>query len=267
MLQASLAAAITGCEEAVLFGAKDPPSWCQRRIDMINEVVITNFKRLGHLRFELPNHLVIAAPNNMGKTTLLQAIASWSELAFHWSNNNPDLVREEDGNYPSTSLNLLRFHSVPLADFNHLWQGKNTRKPASIWLKTLQWRVGFEVLYKEQEIADVRPARDVAEGDLEALINEPLVAIYIPPLSGIDISEPPFDPVVIPSRLARAQAGSVLRNLLLAVSRDLEKWKILQDIVDSFFGYELLSPSGGTAEIFAGYRHSAQDTWYNLTVR
>ena len=232
---------------------------------MINKVVIKNFKKFEYLEFELTDHLVITGPNNSGKTTLLQAIASWSELAFQWSNNNPDLVRGEDGNYPSISLNLLKFYSVPLADFNHLWQGKNTQQPASLWLYTEQWKIGFEVLYKEQELADIRPAKDVAEVDLEQYIDEPLLSIYIPPLSGIDITEAPFDPVVIPVRLAQAQAGSVLRNMLLAVSQDVEKWQMLQKVIHSFFGYELLVPSGGTAEIFASYRHSEQDTSYNLS--
>lgn len=232
---------------------------------MINKVIVNNFKKFEYLEFELTDHLVIAGPNNSGKTTLLQAIASWSELALQWSNNNPDLVRGEDGNYPSISLNLLKFYSVPLADFNHLWQGKNTQQPTSLWLYTEQWKIGFEVLYKEQELADIRPAKDVAEVDLEQYIDEPLLSIYVPPLSGIDITEAPFDPVVIPARLARAQAGSVLRNMLLAVSQDVEKWQTLQKIIHSFFGYELLAPSGGTAEIFASYRHSEQDTSYNLS--
>ena len=231
---------------------------------MINKVVVNNFKKFGHLEFELTDHLVIAGPNNSGKTTLLQAIASWSEFAFQWSTNNPDLVREKDGNYPSVSLNLLRFHSVPLADFNHLWQSKNIQQPASLWLYTEQWKIGFEVLYKEQELADIRPAKNVDENDLEQYIKEPLISIYVPPLSGIDITEAPYESVVIPARLAQARAGSILRNLLLAISQDTQKWQTLQEVIHSFFGYELLTPSGGTAEIFAGYRHSEEDTFYNL---
>ena len=63
---------------------------------------------------------------------------------------------------------------------------------------------------------------------------------------------------------ARAQAGSVLRNLLLAVSQDPQKWQALQEVVHSFFGYELGSPSGA-AEILARYRHSAQSPFYDLS--
>ena len=231
---------------------------------MINKVVIKNFKKFEQLEFELPDHLVIAGPNNFGKTTLLQAIAAWSEIAFHWSNNKPDLAREEDGNYPSINLNLLNFHSVPLADFDHLWPSKNVQYPTSLWLHTNQWTIGFEILYKEQELAAIRPAKKVKEDDLEQYIREPLISIYAPPLSGLDIKEKFFNPEVIPAQLARAQAGSVLRNLLLAISQETQKWQALQEVVRSFFDYELGSPSGA-AEILARYRHSAESPFYDLS--
>ncbi len=231
---------------------------------MIRRVVINNFKKFEHLEFDLPPHLVIAGPNNSGKTTLLQAIAAWSEIASQWSENNPDLAREEDGNYPQTNLNLLRFYSVPLADFDHLWKDKNVQESASVWLHTNQWKIGFEFVYKETELAAIRPAKDVSENDLERYINDPLIPTYISPLSGVEIKESPFDPVVIPARLARAQAGSVLRNLLLTVSQDAQKWHKLQEVVKSFFGYELLHPSP-SPDIYAPYRHSEQGQTYDLS--
>lgn len=231
---------------------------------MINKVVVKNFKKFEHLEFELPSHLVIAGSNNSGKTTLLQAIAAWSEIAFHWSHNKRDLAREEDENYPSINLNLLNFHSVPLTDFDHLWPSRNVQHPTSLWLYTDQWTIGFEVLYKEQELAAIRPAKKVNEDDLEQYIREPLISIYVPPLSGLDIKEKLFNPEVISAQLARAQAGSVLRNLLFVISQDPRKWQALQEVVHSFFNYELGYPSGA-AEILARYRHSAQSPFYDLS--
>lgn len=231
---------------------------------MVNRVVVKNFKKFESLDFQIKDRLVIAGPNNSGKTTLLQAVATWSEIASIWRRYNSDRSRENDGNYPSTNLGLLGFYSVPLADFDHLWKDKSVELPASIWLHTSRWKIGFEILYKEPELAAIRPARGTSETDLDKYVNEPLEAIYIPPFSGLDIREPFFNPVVIPARLARAQSGSVLRNLLLDVSRDEEKWLKLQEIIGDFFGYELISPSGD-AEIFAGYRHSKKDKYYDLS--
>lgn len=46
---------------------------------MIRRVVLRRFKRFDdvEVEFRLPGHVVLAGPNNTGKTTLLQAVASW----------------------------------------------------------------------------------------------------------------------------------------------------------------------------------------------
>ena len=234
---------------------------------MIEKVIVRNFKKFGCAEFDLPNRVVIVGPNNSGKTTLLQAIAAWCELAFQWREQYPDLARESDGNYPCTDLNLLRFHSVPLADFDHLWQGKNVNDPVSIHLHAGppdNWRIGFEVLYRQKEFAKIRPTRDVHEDELDAYRRKPLIPTYIPAASGVDSREPSYGPEVIPARLARAQGGSVLRNLLLAASHEADKWSALQREISAFFGYELMSPSAA-AEISAPYRHKKEGQLYDLS--
>ena len=231
---------------------------------MIRKIIINNLKKFGWQEFEIPAHLVIAGPNNSGKTTVLQAIAAWSEIAFQWLLDKQDLAREQDGNYPDTNLNILKFYSIPLADFDHLWRNKNVISPASIWIYTDQWKIGFEILYKEGELVATRPAKDVKEDDLEKYIEAPLTAVYIPPFSQLELNEALFDPEVVGARLARARGGSVLRNLLVAVNQDTQRWKKLQEVVRSFFGYELLSPSSGEV-ILARYRHSKQDKLYDLS--
>ena len=45
---------------------------------MIRKVILRNFKRFEEVTFDIPGHVVLAGPNNTGKTTVLQAIASWS---------------------------------------------------------------------------------------------------------------------------------------------------------------------------------------------
>ena len=153
---------------------------------------------------------------------------------------------------------------MPLADFDHLWKDKSVQEPASVRLHTDRWEIGFEILYRETELAAIRPAKDVSEDALGKYRAAPLIPVYIPPLSGLDVKEPRYDPVVIPARSAQAQAGSILRNMLLAVSQDAQKWQKLQNVIKSFFDYELSSPSGG-AEIHARYRHSAHDIYYDLS--
>ena len=117
---------------------------------MIRKIIIRNIKKFNHLEFEMPDHLVIAGPNNSGKTTVLQAISAWSEIALQWVQNKQDMLRDQDGNYASINLNILNFRSVPLADFDHLWKDKDVKSPAYIWLYTDQWKIGFEILHKEK---------------------------------------------------------------------------------------------------------------------
>ncbi len=232
---------------------------------MINKVIVHHFKKFARQEFDIPRHLVVVGPNNCGKTTLLQAIGAWAEFAYNWVVTNPDLAREKDGNYPSTNLNLLAFHSVPLADFEHLWTDKKVRDPVSVWLHTDQWKIGFEIIHHENELSYIRPAKEVHEKDLEKYIKDPFVPVYIPPLSGIEIREPSLNLADVRSAyFAKAQAGSILRNLLLAVSQDKQKWTKLQNVIQDFFGYKLDPPSGG-AQIHVRYRHSVEGQSYDLS--
>ena len=46
---------------------------------MIRSVRIRGFKRFRDIELHLPGHAVLTGPNDIGKTTLLQAIASWQQ--------------------------------------------------------------------------------------------------------------------------------------------------------------------------------------------
>ena len=231
---------------------------------MIRKVIIRNIKKFNHLEFEMPDHLVIAGPNNSGKTTVLQAIAAWSEIASQWRYENPDMAREQDGDYPATNLNVLNFNSIPLADFDHLWKDKDVTSPASVWLHTDRWKIGFEILYKERELLAARPAKDVKEDDLDKYIDNPLIPVYIPPVSLLKREEYLLDSEAVRVLLVRGFGRDILRNLLVTVSQDTLKWKKLRQVVKSFFGYELLPPSA-TAEIRARYQHTKHDQSYDLS--
>jgi len=231
---------------------------------MIDKIIVRHFKKFETLEFRLPDHLVIAGPNNCGKTSLMQAIATWSAMASQWRDKHPDLAREEDGNYPSLALTYQEFQTVPLAHFNQLWEGQEVEEPISIRLHSRQWNIGFEMLYVEQKLTHIRPMRDVEESELEKYLRNPLNPIYIPPFSGLKDKESPYyDELVIPPKLARAKGGRILRNLLWRVSKDDRKWEILQKEIGSFFGYELGIPSAGE-HISVGYRHSNKGKYYDL---
>ena len=62
---------------------------------MIHTVRIRGFKRFRDVVFRLPGHIVLAGPNNMGKTTMLQAIASWAFALRRWRELNDFNKRRE----------------------------------------------------------------------------------------------------------------------------------------------------------------------------
>ena len=230
---------------------------------MLRKVEVKNFKVFGEETFELAEHLVVVGPNNCGKTSLLQAIATWSEIANHWFETNPDFARLDDGNYPTTDLNLLRFDSVPLRDFPHLWQNKRVGEPISIWVEAERWRVGFEIVLSATEQAQIRPMREVRETHLESCRENPPTIVYVPPISHLPIGEAPLREDAVRARIRAGRLAEVLRNVVDFVGQDDSKWRQLQCVVDDFFGYELLPPSRGT-DLIVQYRHRRSGEAFDL---
>ena len=232
---------------------------------MLRKVEVKNFKVFGEETFELAEHLVVVGPNNCGKTSLLQAIATWSEIANHWFETNPDFAREADGNYPTAHLNLRLFNAVPLPNFQHLWQGKRVAAPIGIRIETNDWRVGFEIIHSATELAGVRPMQDVLEPDLEQCRTYPPTVVHVPPIGRLQVQEPPLTESAVRAHVRSGQVAAVLRNILAVVRQDASKWAHLQGVVREFFGYELLSPSVG-AQVIALYRHHPEGEAYDLSV-
>ena len=232
---------------------------------MIRRAVVENFKKFARLECDdIPDHCVIVGPNNSGKTTLLQAIAVWSEIGQLWCKSRPDLARDNSGIYHSINLDLADFYTVSLPDFSEIWKDKNVSKPASVSIETDSWNVGFEMTYGQPGTVSIRPKSDVEEDDLENYMTEPLTVRYVSALSSLDAKEPIYGRDVISSRLARGRCGEVIRNMLRIVSEDANKWNLLQSTIGTLFDYEIQPPSGADP-IIAGYRHSKYGRWHDLS--
>ena len=230
---------------------------------MIRKVVVSRFKKFQHLECNLQERALIAGPNNSGKTTLLQALATWAELGESWLESHSGSTHRDHRSFHRAEIEISSLRTLAPSNFEELWNGQDTREPISISVTTDSWEVGFDLHYQDAKVATVGPMSEVLADDLEAYALNPLKALYIPSLSGLDVKEPEYSDRVLATRLAHGKGGTVLRNMVQVASRDDRKWATLQHTVKSFFGFELSEPSGADP-IRARYRRSSTDQWYDL---
>ena len=215
---------------------------------MIRTVRIRGFKRFDEVEFRLPGHVVLAGPNNTGKTTVLQAIASWSLALRRWRELNNFRLRR---GYERAPIARQAFSAVPLRSFDLLWTDRRYRGRIEIELRhNAGWSVAMEFIADSTEQIHVRPTRGAPSETLRTL---DLRTVFVPPMTGLGIDEPLFQPPKIEQLLGLGRPGEVLRNLLAEANRDERAWGALKTSIGKLFGYELLPPDASGAHILAEY--------------
>ena len=237
---------------------------------MIRTVRIRGFKRFGEVEFRLPGHVVLAGPNNTGKTTVLQAIASWSLALRRWRELKDFRLRRGLA-YGKAPIARQAFSAVPLRSFDLLWTDRRYRGQIEIELRhDAGWSVTMEFTADSTEQIYVRPkaktiaiptagtvsrptTKELAKEKTNLLRGLDLQAVFVPPMTGLGIDEPLFQPPKIEQLLGLGRPGEVLRNLLAEANRDERAWGALKTSIGKLFGYELLPPDASGAHILAEY--------------
>ncbi len=228
----------------------------------ITKVVIRNFKRFQEETFNLDGNVVIAGPNNSGKTTLLQAIATWSLALTRWRELND--YQRHSGAYTRAPLARQAFYSVPLRAFDLLWhQRKWRRNQIEIEVTGSAGHIPIEIESDSSEQVYVRPSKNV-EPDLLRSIGELPKPIFVPAMTGLSTEEPVYQQPKIDQLLGQGKPGDVLRNLLVKASNDQDAWNKLTDSIKKMFGYELLSPNTDGPNIVAEYQHPQNKTRFDI---
>jgi predicted ATPase len=216
---------------------------------MIRKVTLRRFKRFDEVTFDIPGHIVLAGPNNTGKTTLLQAVAAWA-LAFNrWKQLND--FHRHGGGYTKAPVARQAFSAVPLRAFDLLWNERRYREPVEIEIESTKgWEVTIELIPDSTEQIYVRPKSDAEP----ATVREAgLRAVYVPPMTGISTDEPVYQRPKQDQLLGQGKPGDILRNLLVQAHQSAA-WPALQDSIRRLFGYEILPPDASGADIIAEYR-------------
>jgi hypothetical protein len=222
---------------------------------VIRRLVLRRFKRFDEVEFRFPGHVVLAGPNNTGKTTVLQAIAAWDQALTRWRQvNGVGRPQRASGRYYKWApIARQAFAAVPLRELDLLWCEKTTGTPIEIEVQDdAGWTVAMELRYDSTEQMSVRPT---AATSPDALSGARLDAVYIPPMTGLAAEEPLYArPDFLDARLGQGRPGEILRNLLSRARDKGEAWRELEDSIRRLFGYEILPPDDSGPLILAEYR-------------
>ena len=113
---------------------------------MISAVTIRRFKVLEEVRCELNGmNMVLAGRNNMGKTTILQAIAAWSLAFQRWKELND--FQRHGGYYTKAPIARQAFSAVPLRRFDLMWANRDYKGNMEIEIRSTDgWAITMEFI-------------------------------------------------------------------------------------------------------------------------
>jgi len=223
----------------------------ERVTNVVEQVTLRRFKRFQNTTFKLPGHVVLAGPNDSGKTTLLQAIAAFGLALNHWKKLND--YQRHGGNYTKAPIARQAFYAAPVRSFDLLWQNRSY-KGKTIEIEIHQHGIGaltMELIADTTEQIYTRPGKDA---EPEFVRDFSLNPVFIPAMGGLHLGEPSYQPAKIEQLLGQARPGDVLRNLLVEASEDADAWKNLKEGICRLFNVQLLPPDAYGADILAEYQ-------------
>ena len=217
----------------------------------LHYIEIKNFKLFGSdiQRIDLDHPTVLVGPNNCGKTTVIQALAFWSQAVKTWWATKGEAPPKQRA---ATSVNRLSIVSVPVRRTRYFWHNAAVRTGNTdilieitvgifhndkIFPVTIRGRnYGEDTVYCTPDEATRQnlDAIEVAAGiDVELLY----------PLSGLETEEPVVQLGRVKVLLGQGQTAQVMRNLCLMVRRQSDvDWTSIVELIDRLFHVELADP-------------------------
>ncbi|MBU0508185.1 AAA family ATPase [bacterium] len=232
---------------------------------MISRIRVKYFKRFEEQEFDLKDSIVLAGPNNAGKSTLLQAVAVWNLAMSKWRQVHPEGTKKGEGREkqrPGIPITRKDFTAIPLREMNLLWYNRSTAysKGESKTAKqgfpklmqiTLEgkdyqtnndWDLTFNFRYSSTEQVYATPSS--TGSDLVPGAATRIQVVHVPPFSGIGSDETGYDRDYQNLLIGQGKPGDILRNLLLDVYKNSpnDEWKQLTAVFRDLFDYTLLPP-------------------------
>lgn len=244
---------------------------------IIKKVIVRYLKRFEEQEFDLADHVILAGPNNSGKTTLLQAIMIWNMALRLWLEKRGPESGSKAKQRTGVPVSRRDFTAVPLREMSLLWTGTSTGlkkheldkeqklgqpRVLSITLQDVDgsqsWESTFEFRYTSSEQITVKPA---GNSDIPVpLAARDIKVVHIPPFSGIGPEETGYDLPYQNLLIGQGKAGDILRNIVLEVYKKSKAdpedhgWSELCDHIREIFRFKLLPPKyEGTPYILSEY--------------
>ena len=170
---------------------------------MIRRVTIKNFKRFREQEFDLAESVVLAGPNNAGKSTLLQAVSLWKFVLDRWvAQRAGGRAVERSG----VAIPRADITAVPLREMNLLWEDRKVTGPGGMsgarrlieivvegQVHDQAWTCGLELQYSNPELIHARP-QHAKSLDREAIRAFPpqearaLSIVHVPPFQALSVT-------------------------------------------------------------------------------
>jgi AAA15 family ATPase/GTPase len=237
---------------------------------MITKVELTNFKRFTTQEFDLRGNIILAGPNNSGKSSLIQAIAVWNLALQEWLQE-----RSHSKAKIRTGVQLPRnkFTAIPLREMKLLWNDTATGKrkneldkgeklgtPRVLEIRLSGetegklWKVGMSFQYRFPDLVLIKPTNDT-DYEIVPWVAERFNLLFVPSFSGIGINETRYDKPYQEMLLGQGKPGDIIRNRMLEVwEKRRDNWHKLVEDIQNIFGYTLLPPQyGGQPYIICDY--------------
>ena len=234
---------------------------------MLRKITVRNFKSFRDQSFDLGDSVVLAGPNNAGKTTLLQAISAWRFALDRWL-----AQREGSRSVRRSGVAITRtdFTPAPLREMTMLWEDRRVTGRAGMagarrMIEIVAegedrdgpWTCGMEFQYANRELLHARPqgAKDMSPADIARFppaAARDLDVVFVPPFSGIEREEPRREAGLQDLLIGQGRPGEILRNLLYEVSekKESDDWRNLSRYMDDLFRIELRRPAYSVAQPF-----------------
>lgn len=200
------------------------------------DIQIKKFKKIDDVTITLASLNIFIGANNSGKSSFIQgiqfAISGCQTLKLKggiWGKGSKTL-----------SLDSSEYLYTPTNNIEHLYHGK--RLTGSRTRKDRNW---IEFILTDSETSTLKISRGKNGGFTTSLSGRELgdklsdiekpYCVYVPGIAGVPTQEKYEVTITVKKSAARGDSNNYLRNILYAISKDIEKWSSFKRSINSIY--------------------------------